>query len=172
MENLNKRLELFANIAIILVAVMLVGVVGYRFLSSNKAPAIEKIEIGSNFTMQNVNWVENKKTLVLVLQKGCHFCSESSSFYKTLVAKNQNKVKLLAAFPHSVDEGKNYLKEEGITIDEVRQFDFGGGINGTPTLVLINEKGQVTDSWIGKLLPEDEEKVLRAIACNEKDKCV
>jgi thioredoxin-related protein len=165
MENLNKKLELFSNIAIILVAVTLIGVVIYKVLPEAKQIPTKQLKAGSEFSLPDVNWAENKKTLVLVLQKGCHFCTDSASFYKTLAEKNQNnnKVKLVAAFPHSVDEAKNYLSELGVAITDIRYFKFGKEIDGTPTLVLVDEQGKVADSWEGKLSSEEEQAVFEKL---------
>jgi hypothetical protein len=147
MENFNKRLELLTNVAIILVAVTLIGVVIYKVLPAAKPAPSEQLKAGSEFSLPDVNWAENKKTLVLVLQKGCHFCSDSASFYKTLAERNQNtdKVKLVAAFPNSVDEAKNYLSELGVAITDIRHFNFGKVIDGTPTLVLVDEQGKISE---------------------------
>jgi thioredoxin-related protein len=165
MDKLNKNLEIITNFAIILAAVALIGTVTYKFLLTGGETSAKTLKDGSEFSMLETNWAENKKSLVLVLQKDCHFCSESSSFYKTLSERNRNnkQVKLIAAFPQSVDEGKNYLSEQGIAVDEVRKISFGKGIDGTPTLVLVDEKGSVVDSWEGKLTVEEEQKVLEKL---------
>ncbi len=162
MNNLSKKLEIITNVAIILAAVALIGTVTYKFLLTGEEISAKMLKDGSEFSMLETNWAENKKSLVLVLQKDCHFCSESSPFYKTLSEKNKGdkKIKLIAAFPQSVDEGKKYLSEQGIAVDEVRKISFGNGIDGTPTLVLVDEKGKVVDSWEGKLTAEEERQVL------------
>jgi hypothetical protein len=90
MNNLNSRVELLANIAIVFVAVVLVGVITYKFvLNGNQSVNEEELKVGTSFVLPEVNWAANKRTLVLVLQKDCHFCKESSGFYKTLVAKEK-----------------------------------------------------------------------------------
>jgi hypothetical protein len=36
-------------------------------------------------------------------------------------------------------------------------------VDGTPTLLLVNEKGDVTDYWVGKLPPDKEDEVIRKV---------
>jgi thioredoxin-related protein len=38
------------------------------------------------------------------------------------------------------------------------------GVQGTPTLILVNQDGKVEQSWAGKLPPEQETEVLKRIA--------
>jgi hypothetical protein len=36
-------------------------------------------------------------------------------------------------------------------------------VSGTPTLLIVNDAGIVTDIWVGKLQPDQEIKVLAAL---------
>lgn len=162
MSNRQNQLEQITNVLIIAVAVLMIGVVSYNFFYKEKE--IKHLQNGSFFDLPSINLNGEKRTLVLVLDKDCHFCSESASFYKTIVeSKKNNQIKLVAVFSHSTDEGKQYLQKLGVTIDDVFQFSFKTGINGTPTLVLVDEFGKVIDSWEGKLSEQEEKSVLQKI---------
>lgn len=159
-----KKIEVTANIAIVIMAVFFVGILLYKFALEPTSFAPPTLDNGSAFLLPDVDWAKNKKTLVLVLQKGCRFCSESTPFYRSLVEKNQDKkIEIIAVFPQTAEEGKDYLKEQGITISDVRHLDFPKEIQGTPTLVLIDDRGNVIDSWKGKLSSQDEEKVIKKL---------
>lgn len=83
-------------------------------------------------------------------------------FYKTLVEKAKEKgVKLVAVLPNSREEGSQYLRENGVEIQEVRQAQLNTvNVRGTPTLILVNDKGEVSNSWIGKLPSNKEVEVI------------
>lgn len=162
---------MIANVCIILVSVLLVGVlVKYLFFTSspertNRASR-NSIQRGQNVSMPQVDWRKNGKTLVLVLQKDCRFCTESADFYKQLVAKtaHQQNSHLMAVFPQPVDEARMYLSNLGVSIDDVRQESLASfPITGTPTLILVNDAGVATEIWIGKLKPEGEAEVLNKL---------
>jgi thioredoxin-related protein len=174
MKNLEKKAELAANIAIIATAFVLLVVLANKFWGSSETLPVREIPIGEKILIDDINWTENKQTLLLVLQENCHFCTESMPFYKKLTEKAQanTKTKLIALFPDSVEKSRNYLKSQNIEIASVRQFNFTKiGVGGTPTLILVDEQGKVADSWVGKLPPEVEEKVLQKIFCNDGANC-
>ena len=166
--DLLKRVELLANVAIIIVAVLL-GVVLVKQLTATKpdqltrpASARRELRRGDKVALP-VDWAKNSHTLLLVLQKGCRFCTESAPFYQQLVkeASVRDNIKLVALTPQTVDEGKQYLKEIGVDIADVRQASPDQiNVSGTPTLILVNNEGVATDVWAGKLSPDTEPKVL------------
>jgi len=167
MTNLHKRAELLANIAIIIVAVVLTGVLVKRFVLDRNEPAnpaaANQIAPGDHVNVGGVDWVKGGQTVLLVLQKGCRFCTESAPFYQRLIKETANRsdVKLIAVFPHSVAEGKQYLDEIGVGLTDIRQVDLSQvKVRGTPTLILVNDSGVAVDVWKGKLPPDAEERVL------------
>ena len=98
-----------------------------------------------------------------VLQKGCRFCTESAPFYQRLIKEtaDRNDVKLIALFPQSVTEGKQYLDQIGVNFSDIRQVPPSQvKVSGTPTLILVNESGVAVDVWRGKLPPDAEAQVL------------
>jgi hypothetical protein len=166
--NLTRRLEIAANIAIILVAILICGVLVKTYLLNDAAPSPpEQASLaGTKVNVPEVDWRRNGRTLVLVLQKGCRFCTESAPFYQRLVqdAAQSGGVRLVAVFPHEVEEGRQYLREINVPVEELRQVKMQElGLRGTPSLVLVNGEGVVTDLWFGKLPPDKEEEVLNRL---------
>ncbi|MGI8656533.1 MAG: hypothetical protein ACR2LC_15115 [Pyrinomonadaceae bacterium] len=164
MKNLTKRIEVAANVAIIIVA-LLVGVVAVKryLVNDQRAPLNKEIIAGSKISLQNVDWTRNDQTLLLVLQKGCRYCSESASFYRRLaqsVATGHSNTQLIAVLPQNASEGSAYLNELNVPI-EAKQATVGSlGASATPTLILVNKAGEVKASWVGKLPAEKEAEVL------------
>jgi hypothetical protein len=124
------------------------------------------ISTGSQAAVPGVNWEENKQTLVLVLRDGCHFCTDSAEFYRRLAKEGgaRGSTKLVAVLPGIVGDSRRYLDGLGVPVTEIRQSQFGTlGVSGTPTLLLVNDKGVVTRSWVGQLPAYKEAEVINAM---------
>ncbi len=165
MRSLVKRIELVANLAIIVVAIML-GVVlvkTYRRSSAAQTTATAAVRPGTKLSLPGVDWKANGRTLVMALSTQCHFCSESAQFYQRVAQERTRagSLRLVAVLPQPVDESQQYLKELGVTVDDVKQLRLDSiGVNGTPTLIMANSEGIVADSWRGKLSDEKELEVI------------
>lgn len=163
-SKVNQRVELITNVAIIIVAVLFGYFLVQKFLfpNQNQSQLQKEIEEGTKISLPNVEWQSSQKTLLLVLQKNCKYCTESMPFYKILVQKASEKgVKVIAVLPNSLEESNQYLKENGVQIQEIRQTSLNTvNVRGTPTLMLLNEKGEVSNSWVGKLFPDKEQEVI------------
>ena len=162
MSTLYKRIELQANVAIIIVAVLIGAVMVRGYFFTKAAQPSKAIASGTKVSLPGVEWERNGKTLVLALQKGCHFCSESAPFYQRLVQAAAAKgVKLVAVLPQPQAESREYLEGLAVPVADIRQATLGSlSVKGTPTLILVNDKGEVAASWVGKLPSDKESDVL------------
>ncbi|HEX8265984.1 MAG TPA: hypothetical protein VF596_11300 [Pyrinomonadaceae bacterium] len=166
MSAFGHKLEIAANIAIIAVAVLFSAVIIQKYLlpSSSQPERVQPV-IGKQMNLSDVNWTSQPRTLVLALSTTCHFCNESAPFYKRLIESVKGKnVKLVAVFPTETEAGRAHLKELGLADLEVKQSPLANmQVSGTPTLILTNDKGEVTDYWLGKLPPEKETQVINKL---------
>jgi len=158
----HKKIGLAADIAIILVAIMIGAVLVQRYFSPRPAQPSETVALGTKVSLPGVEWTKNGKTLLVALQVGCRFCSESASFYQRVVqTANDKGVKVVAVLPQLPTESKDYLRTLAIPISDVRQASLASlSVGGTPTLILVNEKGEVAGVWVGKLPGDKEAEVL------------
>lgn len=167
MDRLYRVIEVFANVSIILIAVY----VGYFFLGSSlssvslpnsQSGLTTTPEIGTKLNINGVSFGDYDKNLVLVLSTTCHFCAESMPFYSRLTELNANNaVKITAVFPQNVDEARKYLISHKVSVNEIvngQPQDLQA--RGTPTLILLDRDGEVTERWIGKLSADREAEVL------------
>lgn len=161
LSTLSKRIEVIANVAIIVVALLIVGVIVQRFFLARRA-APPTITVGSKVGLAGVDWQQNHRTLVLALQRGCRYCAQSASFYQRLTQVAPTKgVKLVAVLPQPPAEGHEYLSSLAVSITDIRQSPLDGlNVSGTPTLILVDDKGLVVASWVGKLPSDKEAEVL------------
>lgn len=177
MSGIHKKIELLANVAIIVVAVLLGGVLVKRFLWPDpgrpQAPSPERIKPGTRLSLPGVDWGRSKQTLMLVLSTNCRFCTESAPFYQRLAREKAGRpeVGLLAVLPQGVAESQKYLGEHGVVVDQVTQAAPGAAYaQATPTLILVDQSGTVLDSWVGKLPgPKEDEVLSRLFGGNRGD---
>lgn len=160
-----KKIELLANVSIVAIALLLGAVLIREYLlpGGQRPPSVaSQIQPGSKVELPGVDWSKSDRTLLLALQKGCHFCTESAPFYRRLApAASEKNIRVVAVLPQSQDESRQYLAELGVPVSEVAQATLSSlNVRGTPTLILVDNKGQVIDSWIGKLPGDGEAKVL------------
>lgn len=140
MDRLAKRLNICANVAIIFIAVG-VGVIlalrAVRPAGADGLSGIKDISVGTKVSLAKVDWRANGNTLLFVLAKGCHYCSESAPFYQRILAavSRRNDLKPVAVFPDDEREGRAYLGSLGLPIQEVHKVLLEQiGIRGTPSL--------------------------------------
>lgn len=172
-NRLTKSVEVAANVAIVLVAVLLGVALFKNYLLGGTARAVAPpsgIAAGTKLSVEGMDWARNRRTLLLVLSDHCHFCTESADFYKRLAADGaaHDGTRLVALLPQSVAAGRAYLEGLGVAVDDVKQAQPGAvGVEGTPTLILVNDAGEVTESWVGKLTHEGEEAVLTRLRARD-----
>ncbi len=165
MEHLSKKIEVGANIAIIVVALLLCVVLVKNYFIAKpqaKSDAFESSNAPKNtrISLPDVDWSKNGQTLVLAVSSACHFCTESGPFYQQ-ISKVHGRTRLVAVLPQSEEEGKRYFEKLGVEVDEIKQSSLNSiGVRGTPTLMLVNSEGVVVNTWAGKLQAEQEADVL------------
>lgn len=162
------KTETLANIMTVVVSLLLSVVLVKQFLLPARAhrAAGPQTAVGTNLkgSLPGVDWGKNGRTLILAISTGCHFCTDSAPFFKRIEKERPRDVKLVAVLPQAVEEARKYLDGEGVHVDDVRQASPQSiGVAGTPTLLLVDARGRVSDVWRGKLQPNDEEKVIATL---------
>lgn len=162
-----KKIELLANVSIIVVALLLGTILVKRNLPPTRQttlPPTSGIQPGTKIELPDVDWGQSEQTLLLALSERCHFCSESAGFYQRLAQEKAqpDSTRLIAVLPQDVSRGHAYLNHLGVAVDEVKQSTLSAiGVSGTPTLIMVDRAGIVKESWAGKLPPAQEAEVLR-----------
>jgi hypothetical protein len=165
MKNMGKKVEVTANIAIIMVAIMIGVVFVQKYFPRDKSREAIATPLGEKVAIPNVEWGQKKKTVILALQEGCRYCSDSASFYQQLAKEAEKRaIQIVAVLPQPVEKSESYLESLKIPINTIRQASFPSiGIRGTPTILLVDTEGKVTDSWVGKLSLDKEKEVLERL---------
>jgi hypothetical protein len=176
--SLSGKLETASNISTIIVAIVLsTALVKLYFLPARSSPSRTapttpaEITAGANLKsrLPGIDWSKNGRTLVLAISTSCHFCKDSEPFYRRIQQEAGSGTKMVAVLPQSAPDAERYLNAAGIKPDQVKQVPLGAiGVRGTPTLLLVDDRGQIRGSWYGKLSPEAEEDVLSALRSSGK----
>jgi hypothetical protein len=168
---LSGKIETTANVATIIVAALISAALIKPYLSRSSTvrtatvTSVPGVIPGKSISGQlpGVSWTNNHRTLVLALSTTCHFCKDSIPFYRKLNTVPTD-VKMVAVLPQPVAEARKYLVTAGVRVDDVKQVSLGTlGVRGTPTLLLVNDRGTVTDVWTGKLQSDQETQVVTAL---------
>lgn len=166
-----STLDTAANIAIIVVcAIAAFVLIRNQFFPPAPPPRPGEVAKGDQIAaLQQVVPAGSNRALVMALSPGCHFCTESMPFYKRLIDERNQKgsdIKVVAAVPapEAKDGEVKIMQEAGVKPDSVTTLNFQEAkVAGTPTLLLVDNKGEVLDVWVGKLDERSEEKVLEAL---------
>ena len=164
-----SRLETATNIAVFVAAVFVaVYFARLSFGAGASASGSEGPRVGMRLAdLEGFDWSEHDRTLVLALRTDCVYCEASIPFYRKLAAVAQTSnppFALLSAFPQPASEIESHQSTVGLGIRSVANADLHAlGVEGTPTLILIDRRGTVLKTWVGQLRPDDELDVLRTL---------
>lgn len=160
-----KRIEMAANVAILLASAAVIVVFARNF-TRKRTDVFPTIATGTKLALRDANWRSGEDSMVLAISTTCSFCNQSAGFYRDLISQcKQQHVRTIAVLPQSTAEAGSYLKDKGIAVDEVRQAKLPDlRINGTPTLLLVDGSGVVKSVWVGKLESSGQKEVLAKLS--------
>ena len=152
------------NIVIAIAIFIVLGIAVKRFLFTSPttvgAPRPE-LGVGSPVSVPNVDWKQNKKSLIFFLKKDCPYCNQSASFYRSLIedAAKRN-VTLLAILPDPIEVGTQYVRSLNLSIKTVQTGSLAHSqIPGAPSVVFVDDQGIARGVWIGMAPPNLREKM-------------
>jgi hypothetical protein len=124
-KNVRANIEFGLNIIIAVAVLVVAGIIVKRYVFQTKVDRESltrqsQSSLGTTLHVQNVNWDENKKTLVFFLKKDCTYCTQSAPFYRQLISDALRKnVRCLAILPDSLDQSRKYLQYLELPIETV-----------------------------------------------------
>jgi|HubBroStandDraft_6_1064221.scaffolds.fasta_scaffold898666_1 hypothetical protein len=163
----------------ILLAVLIFGGVLFqsRFTPQTKPqkrpPVQGQIAPGDKLNLPGEDWAANGETLVIVMAVGCDFCEAMAPFYKELTQKlvGRKDLRVVFVLPQAVDQSKDFLSGLGLDTTDVKQATIESiSVKGTPTVIIVNRTGVVTDSWLGTMSAEQESALTVRLKADKSDK--
>jgi hypothetical protein len=167
---IEKRLEVATNVAVLLVAAVVLATFARAYFGSRPAPQLQTgFERGQTFAqVPGVSYGNSPQTLLIAMSTRCHFCAESLPFYKRLAEAQRadgRATHVVAVFPNQEAEVRRYAKENNLELEAIAGVDLGTlNISGTPTAVLIDSGGKVRDFWVGKLPADKEQQIIKSVS--------
>lgn len=160
-----NALDKAANVAVIVGVAAFLGVLARHEWTIHSSPpsesALRASLTGKNLHAPGLEFPRPRRSLVLALSVGCHFCIESTPFYRKLAAKSPGKFDLIAVFPQSKPLAEQYLRDAVVPVSEVVSAPLNTiSVSGTPTLILVDRNGRVQDVWVGRLSDARERQIL------------
>jgi hypothetical protein len=162
---MKAKLEAIANVAVIVVALAVGYVVLGRYVPAYRAP--RSVEAGNRLAkLPGLEWNQHRRTLVLALNTGCHFCEQSVPFYQKLADRSDGSdLDIVAVFPNDAEMVRQFMAKDNLRIRSVAEVPLGKlRVNATPTLILVDANGRVERSWVGMLSSQEEIDLLMVAA--------
>jgi len=166
------RWDTIANVATTMMCVVVIYAVSDRLIFSKSIKTgATGYRIGQQLTgsMAELPVDNSRVTAIVVVTSSCRYCSESTSFYRELLALESQArpgdfKTVFVGFMGSEDAEafvtKNDLQGSSVapTPKELRVH-----IDATPTLLLVDEDKRIVGSWVGKLTEDDEKDVVSTV---------
>jgi hypothetical protein len=157
--DLNKLANLSVIVAAISVSALSIEQLVRRFHSQAGASgASGSVEVGRKIKLQGTDFSSARTTVILGLSTTCPYCSNSLPFYRQLVryqdasATKSDKIQIVALFPQPMPEVNRYMVSHNLGVSVVGSVDFSElGLSATPTVLLVNSKGEIEKVWVGML---------------------
>jgi len=154
-----KRIEVAANIAVLVAAVSIVAfTIAPRLRKSPVLPG--RYEVGDRIR-ETDQLTFGAPTLILNTASSCTYCTASMEFYARL---QELGVRTIAVTPEPSDVNARYLASHGIKPLAVLSASANGlTFSGTPALLLVDGRGVVNGAWMGRQTADGEAEIIRAL---------
>ncbi len=164
---MKTKLEAIANVIVIVVALAVGYVELTRYEPSHRAP--RSVAPGDRLAkISGLDWNQHRRTLVLVLNTGCHYCQDSVPFYQKLSQAQRagrDDLEMVAVFPNEEETVRQFNAHEALAIRSIAAAPFDKlHVVATPTLILVDGEGRVQRSWVGLLTPRQELELINMVS--------
>lgn len=159
---------MLSNLIVVVVAVLTI----YRIATTQSSlssftPETSQIHRGQKLNRAILGGHHGERLLILGIQTQCGYCIASLDFYRKLILANESlgrPFRIVALIPGNIEESRRWVQENKLSIVDISSVTLSEiGIDGTPTIVLVDQESIVSRVWIGRLTPTKEIEVLAAL---------
>ena len=174
LERLKNSLEIASNIAVVLVAVAVLSfAIAYFWIPANPR-IIGGLQRGQQFSaVPNVDYGSAQQTLLIALNTDCSYCKESVPLYRRVMdayPPGSKSVRVVALFPNKSKEVADYLTANSLKVDSISDVNFTTlHVSGTPTMILVNSRGELQNFWLGRLGQPESAAFLRELRVEQME---
>jgi len=167
---MTRYVHMFDRLLNLISIVLLSGIVISAILGGRSKVISETHDspaVGSEVSLNQVDWGARSMTVVFVLSSHCAFCERSADFHRAIVDRASGAMHLMAVFnprTDTVESARSYLAGHQIKLTDIRVTSLEAvGSEGTPTIVFVDQTGHVSRSWTGELTPGRQGEVVSFI---------
>ena len=135
-----------------------------RSASINRLPPIQ---LKSTLTLPGIDWSRAPRHIVLAMTLSCKFCQSSADLYKRLSewVSAHPEFSFIVVAPESESGLKQWMMAKGVlNYSHVKENFHLRGFRYTPTIVLVDQSGAVTDMVVGKMSADEEDELFNRLA--------
>lgn len=160
-------LRTIADTALVIAAVFVAAVAGQTYYRAGAQvpgePRIVKPQ--EQLSLPGVDFTKGQRTLLLVLRSSCPFCEKSMPFYSRMMATKSKDSQVVVVGGEDEKILNNYLKVHDVAVDSIAVVTPESTPSQvTPTAILVDRKGVVSNVWRGQLPPDKENEVLQLLS--------
>lgn len=165
-----ERLERIANIAIVFAAICCAGAWTW-YATRPRVVALPSVRYSVGDSFANVNELRAalpRRTMLVLVSSTCRYCSESMPVYRNVLS-DEAVARWRVVFASRDEPGvlKHYLENNGLPIQNVDLIRISDTsefkATATPLLFLLDTDSRIQQTWEGKLTPDREAAVRRAL---------
>lgn len=158
----SNKIETISNVAILSLCVLISFLAVWKFVLPHDNGGSRSLPIGRKLTLSDVDLAAKQKTIVLAIDKHCHFCTEDAPLFRELISSAHRKnIAVIAVLPQSRGEASSYLSKIHLEVDKVVSSSLRNvGVTVTPTVLLVDRSGVVIDGWVGVASSQEKDRLL------------
>jgi thioredoxin-related protein len=166
---MGDRLDKLTNVVVIVTCIVVCGVVVKNYTDRRTPPplSISGYQRGDQIEKIEGLHTDADRSLLLIVRSTCRYCTDSMPFYRLLREerdKADSRVKLVAVCLESRESCEEYLRKNEFTPDTVVTANPESlKAKATPTLVLVDSGGRVSETWVGRLEGNRQGEVVRVV---------
>jgi hypothetical protein len=163
-DDVIRRVATAASLALVAVVITTAGVIAWPAVVPAAAPTAAPPVYASGSTIDTpAEWHGSSEfTLILFAQASCGACQNASPYLRTLFERLEGRADVVMAGPGNFpDYDREYGRALGLADNAINVLPAGTRLRATPTLIVVNRRGEVLGSWEG-VGPEAEHPALTA----------
>ncbi len=151
---IRKVAELAANIALIVLCLVLSASLFQRYLGSHSRCAASGKQATAGFwrcILQNEFPGDDGPFLILALRSDCPFCKANVPLYSQILAVwHKKRYPAIAVFPAHDGKAEEFVEGYNLQVQATRKIDFHeAGLDRVPTVLILGPNGVIRNAWIG-----------------------
>jgi hypothetical protein len=159
--------RLVADLSLTLLALAVIAALAETFFLPGILTTWSLGTLAGNALGISASHPSQQETIVLTLQVGCDYCTRSAPLFREIIkraARPRSPKSVVAVLPDPLEASRSYLESIGVRVSDIRQVPLRAmGIEGTPTLLVLTEKGRIRAVWHGEQPLSNSSTIFRVI---------